>query len=80
MLIQLLMVDRIIKDTNKDESVQYEKHCPFCGEIRNKRDCECDYHISYCFMINDHAKQLSRISKSTQRGGTVRLLSTEPID
>ena len=77
MLIQMLVIDRIVK--SGDTASISDRHCPFCERLRNKRDCECDYHISYCFMIPSHAKCLARIQKSNQRGGTVRLLSTDPF-
>ena len=79
------MVERINKRKMQGDRKNREKlgqfaaqKCPFCEKKRNKHDCECEQHITYCFLIKDHVKCLSRINKTSQRGGTVRLLATDP--
>jgi len=77
MLLQMSIIERIMNF--KSSELPDNKHCPLCEENRQRRDCKCDYHMAYGFVLGDNTTQLARLTKSTQRGGTVRLLSTDPL-
>ena len=74
MLLQVAIMEKIWRHG----SAQDGRHCPLCGENRVHRDCKCDFFMGYGFMIAENTKQLGTLSKCTQRGGAVRLLSTDP--
>jgi len=51
--------------------------CPFCKASRLSNGCVCNYHLVYAYKMTDQKeKPLQLVSKSKQRGGPARLLST----
>lgn len=74
MLIQMSIQERICIYNSCHDS----KTCPLCSENRQHKDCRCDLFMGYGFALVENTKQLGTLSKCTQRGGTTRLLSTDP--
>lgn len=56
-------------------------NCPFCKRIKvadklPQNRCQCEYHIAYAYKLETEAT-LKVVTKSKQRGGSARLLSTD---
>mmetsp|Transcript_16805 Transcript_16805/g.19964 ORF Transcript_16805/g.19964 Transcript_16805/m.19964 type:complete len:91 (+) Transcript_16805:1902-2174(+) len=72
---------QMVANQGKKKASLKEGNCPFCKKLRivdkiEQRKCKCEYHIAYAYKLDVEAT-LKLVTKSRQRGGPCRLLSSE---
>ena len=80
--ILLETINSSVKSKTGKDKVNLRGKCPFCRNSRIKdktealaKRCMCSYHLVYAFKMKSE-RPLKVVSKSKQRGGSARLLST----